>query len=180
MKSDRHGSHADRRLDLHEPAEAASTRPRFTHLVGRIIQLDGLERRLCFAALMSVVLIRASLWTLPTARVLKIVDRIADRSLQKKAKVNGAAPQQIGWAVRAVSRRVPKASCLTQALAARILLARNGHGSVVRIGVAKDEAGAFAAHAWTEVDGVIIVGRQGAHGFRPFPDLWQVIGAREL
>jgi hypothetical protein len=55
-------------------------------------------------------------------------------------------------AVRVASRVVPRATCLTQALALNHLLSRNGYTSIVRIGVAKED-GRFAAHAWVECGG---------------------------
>ena len=42
--------------------------------------------------------------------------------------------------------------CLTQALVAKILLRAKGSPVDLRIGVAKDEAGALKAHAWLEAD----------------------------
>src|SRR5260221_1773026 len=44
------------------------------------------------------------------------------------------ALRRVGWGVRNASRLVPRASCLTQALAAQFLLARSGHESRIRIG----------------------------------------------
>jgi len=57
------------------------------------------------------------------------------------------------WAVRAASRRIPAASCLTQSLALHCLLARAGHRSEIRIGVAKNAEAGFQAHAWVEYAG---------------------------
>lgn len=68
------------------------------------------------------------------------------------------AIEQICRAVRRVSRYIPSASCLTQALAAKILLRRSGHEAKLRIGVAKGAAGDFQAHAWVEVAGRSVIG----------------------
>jgi len=64
----------------------------------------------------------------------------------------------IVWAVRAVTRYVPRATCLTQALASQILLSRRGHASRLHIGVARDEKEDFHAHSWLESQGVIVLG----------------------
>jgi hypothetical protein len=56
------------------------------------------------------------------------------------------------------SRFVPEASCLTQALTAQVLLKREGFDPRLQIGVARDAAGAFKAHAWVECGGQIVVG----------------------
>ena len=60
------------------------------------------------------------------------------------------------WSVRVASNYVPRATCLTQAITAQILLSRNNHPSNLRIGVIKDDD--FKAHAWLEIDNKIVLG----------------------
>lgn len=60
--------------------------------------------------------------------------------------------------VMIVSRYVPRATCLTQALTAQILLKRYGHPAELKIGVARGKAGELQAHAWVTSDGVVIIG----------------------
>lgn len=67
------------------------------------------------------------------------------------APVQSSTPAHIVWAVTAVARRVPGASCLTRVLAAAWLFARHGHPATVRLGVSGD--GRIAAHAWLESEG---------------------------
>jgi hypothetical protein len=71
----------------------------------------------------------------------------------------GADPVRIAWALRVASRYVPRPTCLVRALAAHRLLAKHGHASDLRIGVAKSGAAGFAAHAWVECGGTVLVGR---------------------
>ena len=80
---------------------------------------------------------------------------------------------RIGWAVRQSARIVPKANCLTQALAAQYLLARSGYRSQLRLGVAKDNAGRLLAHAWLLSDGKVVVGGSSRElaSFTALPDL---------
>jgi hypothetical protein len=66
--------------------------------------------------------------------------------------------RRIVWAVRNSARIVPRASCLTQALAAQFLLARAGYQSQMRVGVAMDTDGRFVAHAWLVSEGRIVLG----------------------
>lgn len=66
--------------------------------------------------------------------------------------------RRTAWGVRNAARLVPGATCLTQALAAQFLLARAGHRSQIRIGVAKDAEGKFLAHAWLISDGRVLLG----------------------
>lgn len=68
------------------------------------------------------------------------------------------APNEIASAISRVARLVPGASCLTQAVAARKILALNGYASVIRIGVKPDASRRFLAHAWVIVDDKIVLG----------------------
>lgn len=79
----------------------------------------------------------------------------------------------IVWAVRHTSRLVPAATCLTQSLVTRFLLAQNGHESKIRIGVASGEDGKFEAHAWVLYDGIIIIGGsdESVSRYQPMVDL---------
>lgn len=72
--------------------------------------------------------------------------------------VPAVQPERIAWAVRAASRYVPDAACLTQALATQVLLARNGYPSNLRIGVTFGEQKSLHAHAWVEVQGRVLIG----------------------
>ena len=106
---------------------------------------------------------RVALWRWPYARVRaqlqhrrsrtrQVVPLVADgRDLARDAAA-------LAWAVRAAARRVPHASCLTQALALDALLARAGHRGEVRLGVARRSDGSFEAHAWVEYEGRILIG----------------------
>lgn len=102
-----------------------------------------------------VPLVRAGLWLLPFGRLRALVSR------PPKTTVGGNAPQIVAdvvWSVVAVSRRVPRASCLTQALVAERMLADAGIAVELRVGVARDVEGAFEAHAWLEHEGRIVLG----------------------
>jgi hypothetical protein len=66
--------------------------------------------------------------------------------------------EQIVWAVRAVSRYVPNATCLTQALVVQRFLIRSGHRCRLRLGVSKDAVRGFEAHAWVECDERVVIG----------------------
>ena len=65
---------------------------------------------------------------------------------------------ETAWAVRATSRAVPRSTCLTRALTARLLLALEGHDSRVCIGAHRDSSGQLHAHAWLEASGEVVVG----------------------
>ena len=64
------------------------------------------------------------------------------------------------WAIARAARFVPRATCLTQALAGQWLLAEKGFGSRVVIGVRKSSQTGVAAHAWLRVDQRVVLGGQ--------------------
>ncbi len=110
-------------------------------LFRRLAGLNSLERKLLIHATMTVAAFRLALWLLPGSACFRLA--------QPGPGSDSFSPACLAWAVRTVSRHIPGATCLTQALALRWLLSRSGHVSVVRIGVAKQQ-GRFHAHAWVE------------------------------
>ena len=107
--------------------------------------------RLVLSALITVARVRVALWVLPWPRLTTSI--IASRngtSLSPSA-------ERLESAVRIVSRAVPYATCLTQALALQRLLARYGYRAIVQIGVCKID-GRFLAHAWVEHRGRTLLG----------------------
>ena len=78
---------------------------------------------------------------------------------------------RLGRFVQRVSRVVPGATCLTQALALKWMLARRGIACRLRIGVRHDPGGAFAAHAWLETPSgeVVLGGTQSPEHYQPLP-----------
>jgi type II secretory pathway component PulM len=98
----------------------------------RFLRMSPVDQRLLLGAALVLALIRLGLWVLPFRAVRGMASRFARIS-------GGAAPmQRVGWAVNAASRVVPKATCLTRALATQVLLGRPGQSSRLRIGVIRD------------------------------------------
>jgi hypothetical protein len=116
------------------------------------------DRLLLLKSVTLVILIRVGLRALPFSILLRVLGWLKD-PLTHASKTNPTSMRKIAWAVTVASRRVPDASCLTQALATQVLLGRLGYASALRIGVAKDLQGQLEAHAWVESDGTIIIGR---------------------
>ena len=102
---------------------------------------------------------RLGLWTIPFSRFQRVLARFNASSGSKR---HAALPTivQLVLEVRIVSNYVPHATCLTQALAGPVLLARYGYPAVVHVGVAKPETDmkSFQSHAWLESDGQVIIG----------------------
>jgi hypothetical protein len=81
-------------------------------------------------------------------------------------QTNAPLVSQLAWAVAATSRYVPRATCLTQALALHILLRRAGLESRIHIGVAKED-GIFRAHAWVESQEQVVIGNCDLNQYIP-------------
>jgi transglutaminase superfamily protein len=104
-----------------------------------------------------VVIARIELTCLP-------FHRVRSRST-RRVRVSEHSPRRIGWAVQVASRFVPRATCLTQAIAAKRLLERNGFECELRLGVARTDDGLIRAHAWIERGEEIVVGGFPAERF---------------
>jgi hypothetical protein len=124
------------------------------HPLRKLARLTPAERRLLFRAAAAVAAFRVALWVLPYRRVAALLPA------HPSAARDGSAipPARVAWAVRACARRVPGASCLTRALAARWLLAHAGIPSTLHFGWARDDDGRFHAHAWLEQGGTVLLG----------------------
>jgi hypothetical protein len=131
------------------------------HRLRRFLAQTPADRRMLVRALGWVVLARAALWLIPFRRLREAAER-----LPRTGRAALEDPGRLAWAVETVARSVPRATCLTQALAADALLRRSGRSPHLRIGVARD-AGALEAHAWIELDGRVLVGDHDLHRFTP-------------
>ena len=123
------------------------------HRLLTFLRLPSADRSLAIRAAGWLIAARVALWTLPFARVQALVARLGARP----SGAPGPAPGRLAWAVETTARSIPKASCLTQALAAQVMLERAGERPELRIGVATDR-GEFEAHAWLELHGRPLVG----------------------
>lgn len=126
-------------------------------LFKRYSRLSARERRLFFRALTLVSLVRLGLWVVPYRRLQSWVDR-QSRPLSNGEGLERHKIREVVWAVEAASRRIPRATCLTQGLVTQILLGQMGLRAVLRLGVARKAGGEFEAHAWVETDGQIVIG----------------------
>lgn len=115
-------------------------------------------------ALAAVTVVRLCLRFFP----LRVWERLAGRLGSSRTSAPGAhTAQDVVWAVGRASRVVPRATCLTQALAAHILLARSGHRSRLKIGVARTSGRGLRAHAWLESDGAVLLGGSCNEAYTP-------------
>ena len=110
--------------------------------------------------------IKLGLTLLPYRKLRSLVDRVASatRSLRNTPP---ASPERIAWAVERASHYVPGATCLTQALVAKVLLERYGYSTLVRVGFTRTNGALPLAHAWVESDGRVVLGGSDLRRYTP-------------
>lgn len=113
-----------------------------------------------------VFAVRVALWVLP----YRIATRLFEpKGISTAPKGNPHSTLRVvAWTGRTFLRDRP---CLTQAMAARWLLARDGYHTDLKIGAAMVE-GSFRAHAWLEANGTVVLGgERSGHAYRSFRPL---------
>ncbi|MDP9328347.1 MAG: lasso peptide biosynthesis B2 protein [Actinomycetota bacterium] len=133
----------------------------------RFLGLSPEDRRLLLRAWRLQVVIRLGLWLLPFRLVRR---RVASTRHRVEPSASAETDHRIGWAVTSAARYVPAATCLTQALAAKVLLNDAGRGARLTIGVERD-VGSLRAHAWVEGDEGVIVGNHDLERFTVLPSI---------
>lgn len=124
----------------------------------KFLRLSALERRLLAKAALLLVAIRVGLSALPFPTMRRLLAAAARIPVGLR-KAEPSYTERVVWSVEAAGRRLPAAStCLTQALATQLLLARRGQPALVRIGVTRGEGGKFEAHAWVECGDEVVIG----------------------
>ena len=86
----------------------------------------------------------------------------------RRTAVDAPLPtSRIAWLVEKAGQYCPAGtSCLKEVLVLSRLLARRGVATTLRIGVGR-QADAFAAHAWLEQDGRVILGDGDIDAYTP-------------
>ena len=121
----------------------------------RFRALDGAGRWLIIEALTLMVIIQAGFCLLSYAMLRRGLDNL--KALRAGSR---HSPSRIGWAVNAAGRRLPGRTCLSEALAADVMLCRHGYSPIVRLGIRKTDGrrAMLEAHAWVECGGKIVTG----------------------
>jgi len=116
--------------------------------------LPPAEKLAVLWALFLVVGVRMALWTLP----FRVIAAYSARGVPTSRSLASVRLGRLSWAVQAVAKRVPHATCLTQALALQMLMGKAGREAELTIGVTRGRDRAFEAHAWLKHNGAILVG----------------------
>jgi len=124
----------------------------------KFLSLPAKERYILLKAFLLLSIIRLGLWLLPFRTLQQTLERLFHYPVTSYRQA--PSPEKFSWAVSAVSRYVPSATCLAQALTLQALLSQEGIHSDLALGVARDDATGITAHAWLEIDGTVIIGAQ--------------------
>src|SRR5215204_1259008 len=127
----------------------------------KFLHLPSGERRLLVKAALLLGAIRLGLWLLPFRTLRRMITQWSQVSGGLRKPDDQYSEERIVWGVTKASQYVPQATCLTQALAAQVLLARRGHPALLRIGFVKGEEDRLEAHAWLESRGEVLIGGSG-------------------
>ena len=109
-------------------------------------------------------LLEAAFWHLGLRIGLKILPFAVLRGFlargvpAKTAAVDEAMVRDVLRDSKVISRRLPGAGCLADAMATQMLLARRGHTTRLRVGVRRIGDGELGAHAWLERHGETVIG----------------------
>ncbi len=138
-------------------------------MLDRWRRLGALEQRLLLEALAALARARLTLWARPFSATWRDLTGPAPRPISTP-DADPVDPALVTRAVRRASRLIPASRCLPQALATYSMLARRGICADVRFGVAKDGHNGFEAHAWVELDGIVLIGQlRDLHRYEPLP-----------
>lgn len=132
--------------------------------LSRVLHRPFCDWALFAGALLPLGFIRVGLTFLPFRIVRTIVDWLKSSSFTGRGAMR---EERSLWAVKAASRFVPGATCLTQSLTLEIILALQGIESLTRFGVARTPSGEFQAHAWVESRGAPLNRAEGVEQFIP-------------
>lgn len=123
-----------------------------------------------FMAIPLVAIVRVLLWLLPSPVIIGALRRVQSVATSESS-TNRVTPTDIVRVITAVASRIPRATCLTQALSAWLLLRWFGCSAQVCLGVGHNADGTLRAHAWLERDGRAVIGGDGARGLMRLPRL---------
>lgn len=131
--------------------------------IAKLFRLSGQERRLLLQAWLLLLLADVALRLLPFSTIL----RYFTPACEARATNLLLPVSQVAWLVETAGRYCPAGtSCLKEALVLSRLLASRGIPSTLRIGVGRP-AEVFAAHAWLEQNGQVILGDKDVRAYTP-------------
>jgi hypothetical protein len=135
----------------------------------KVVGYLATDRWLLVSALFLVSATRLGLWVLPVRGVGRVLGWVVSR--KPEVTRDPSLADRVAGAVTRASRVVPGATCLTQALAAQVLLERHGRPTRLHIGVFRDGRQAVRGHAWVESEGKVVLGGRDLSTYVPLASL---------
>lgn len=123
-----------------------------------LLSLEPRRQRLLFESAVLIAISRIGLWCLPFRWMNRWIDRESFARRSRRVRSSSESVERIVWAIEIASRAIP-ASCLAQAMAGTILLARRGYSASLHLGVMRGSQESLGAHAWVECEGQVVLGR---------------------
>lgn len=135
--------------------------------IRKFLQLSWPDQLLLIQTILVLAGVKLGLRILPWLTLQRLLLKLANRH-SRFVPTQRPSAQRIAWAIQVASWYVPKVTCLPRALAAQLLLIQSAYPADLQIGVARNEDGKFAAHAWvTSESGIIIGGVRDLDRFVP-------------
>jgi hypothetical protein len=123
-----------------------------------LLALNPVEKRVLLRSLVLLAWVRYTVATRGLAAVEARVARAIVTKGREGVRAIGCAEPDAVRLLLAAQRALPwRSSCLHLAAALRLVLAERGIVSELRFGV-RNERGSFAAHAWLECAGRVLIG----------------------
>jgi len=149
-------------------------------LLREFLLLSTADKWLLIKAALLLEVIKLSMRLLPFQTLRRLSARTAGAPVRRARSPDHASVDKVVWAVEvATQHTLGVKTCLNQALATQILLARRGYPALLYIGATKGKGGQFQAHAWVESQGKVVIGGSGLERFVPLAVLEEK-GPKEL
>ncbi len=123
--------------------------------LNKFLRLPFSEKILFIKAWLLLGIIRSGLSLLPFITLKNAIRVIGPSIVGANEQLS---EERLAWVIAAASRLIPKATCLTQALAFQVFLKQSGKEACIHIGVDHDGSGRLDAHAWVESEGKVLFG----------------------
>ena len=128
--------------------------------IGRVARLERSRKRLVARAALALTAASVAVACLPFRRA------IALGSAPLAGKPDGTSSDDVVWAIRAWSRRMPwRTKCIEQGIAAQRLLRKAGIDARLHYGARNRGTGPLEAHVWVTVGGKAVIGGEEAGDF---------------
>lgn len=125
--------------------------------LNRWLNLTPQERYFLLLVTLLLVGFRLSLWIF-SWKILRTVPPQIGAWLKNSLRDRVIPIAQPIWSIQVMSRYIPKATCLTQALAAQTLLLACGYDACLCLGVSLNAKNKLEAHAWVTSSDRVVIG----------------------